>query len=369
MMKLIDIARLANVSKTTASRALADSPLVKEETKQRVKEIAAQYNYRPNTLARAVASQRSGIIGFCLLNKQFPRFGHFFFGPVLDGALQQAQEEGYHLILAANKGDYSFDEAFIKDAIEGVILSSFAPEEAIRVFQQRNIPQVVINDVLDAEHTAFIMDDNYAGGRKIMRHLIEDCGHRKIAILTSRLTHTSHLLRYLAYRDALAEAGLEPYRNDSFRDTDLYGEYKVFNSVISRQFSIRDIPRVGTPVVAADTQIDLGFEAVTRMIEAGDLPTAIFATSDSLAVGAVQALQRAGLRVPQDVAVAGYDDTALAEAVLPKLTTIRVNRAQIGREAVKKLAELIEDPGRDSETVYVSNELVIRESTVGRTEL
>lgn len=113
---------------------------MKEETKKRVKEIADQYNYRPNTLARAAAAQRSGILGFCLLNKQHPQFGHSFFGPILDGALQEAQSNGYHLILSANSGNYTFEEAFIQDAIEGVILSSFAPADAIRIFQQRRIP-------------------------------------------------------------------------------------------------------------------------------------------------------------------------------------------------------------------------------------
>ena len=363
-MKLIDIARLANVSKTTASRALADSPLVKEATKKRVKEIAEQYNYHPHTLARAMASQRSGILGFCLLNKQHPQFGTSFFGPVLDGALQQAQKDGYHLILAANTGNYSFEEAFIQDAIEGVILSSFDPANAIQVFQKRGIPQVVINDVLDADHTAFVIDDNYSGARAIMRHLIHDCGHRNIAIVTSRLSHTSYLLRYLAYRDALAEAGLSPYENDCFRNVDLYGGYDTFSNVIRREYGITDIPRVGTPVVVSSNRMEAGFEAVRQMIASGKLPSAIFAATDSLAVGVIKALQQAGLRIPQDVAVAGYDDVPEAVATTPALTTIRVDRNSIGQAAVRKLVQLIEHPDRKSETVYVPNKLIIRESTM-----
>ena len=82
-MKLTDIAKIANVNKSTVSRALADSPLVKEATKQRIREIAEQYNYRPNTLAQAIAIQKSGILGFCILKKKNPDFGHTFFGPVL----------------------------------------------------------------------------------------------------------------------------------------------------------------------------------------------------------------------------------------------------------------------------------------------
>ena len=106
------------------------------------------------------------------------------------------------IILSANAGNHSFDEAFIQDAIEGVILSSFDPAEAIRIFRQRNIPQVIINDVLDSNHTGFIMDDNYGGGKALMNHLIHDCG-RRIAVISDRLSHTNYLLRYLAYIDAL----------------------------------------------------------------------------------------------------------------------------------------------------------------------
>ena len=362
-MKLIDIARLANVSKTTASRALADSPLVKESTKRRVQEIAEQYNYRPHTLARAMAFQRSGILGFCLLNKKHPRFGHSFFGPVLDGALQQAQESGYHLILAANTGNYSFEEAFIQDAIEGVILSSFDSASAIRVFQQRGIPQVVINDVLEAEHTAFIMDDNYGGARALMDHLLRGCGRRRIAIITGRLTHTSYLLRYLAYRDALTEAGLPPYENNRFRTMDLYGGYKTFSPAVARRFGLAEIPRFGTPVVVSSNRSEEGYAAASAILAAGEPPTAIFVTSDSLAVGVIRALREAGLRVPQDVAVTGYDDAPVAEACFPALTTVRVDRNRIGREAVRQLVQLIEDPERESKTVWVPNQLIIREST------
>jgi len=167
------------------------------EAENAVQEIAKQYNYRPNSLAQAVAVRKSGILGFCLLHKENPSFAHTFLGPVLDGALQEAQLNGYHLILSANSGSHTFDEAFIQDAIEGVIFSSFAPAEAIRIFQSRKIPRVVINDEFDAEHVGFVLDDSYGGGKLLMEHLIRDCGRRRIAIISDRFSHTSYLLRYL----------------------------------------------------------------------------------------------------------------------------------------------------------------------------
>ncbi|MCI8329199.1 MAG: LacI family transcriptional regulator [Oscillibacter sp.] len=363
-MKLIDIARIANVSKSTASRALADSPLVKDSTKRRVQEIAKQYNYRPNSLAQAVAVRKSGILGFCLLHKENPSFAHTFLGPVLDGALQEAQLHGYHLILSANSGSHTFDEAFIQDAIEGVIFSSFAPAEAIRIFQSRKIPRVVINDELDAEHVGFVLDDSYGGGKLLMEHLIRDCGRRRIAIISDRFSHTSYLLRYLAYIDALQSNSLAPYENEAFRNDDLYEGHEPTSDTILPQHQYTSIPRFGTPIITPGIHMDHGYAAVLRLIQTGDLPDAIFVTSDSLAVGVIRALKDAGIRVPEDIAVTGYDRTNSSDVVVPPLTTVQVNCEEIGRSAIRTLIEFIESPQKESKTIYIPNQLVIRGSTV-----
>lgn len=363
-MKLIDIARMANVSKATASRALADSPLVKDSTRQRVQEIARQYNYRPNSLAQAVAVRKSGIIGFSLVKKEDPTFGHTFLGPVLDGAIQEAQASGYHLILSANTGNRTFDEAFIQDAIEGIIFASFAPAEAVRYFQERKIPQVVINDVLDAEHVGFVLDDNYRGGRALMEHLIHDCGRRRIAIISDRLSHASYLFRYLAYIDVLREKSLAPYANKAFQNDDLYGAYQPSSEIVLRQHSLTDIPRFGTPIITPGTEIQQGYAAAARIIQTGDLPDAVFVTADSLAVGVIRALTDAGVRVPEDIAVTGYDRTDISDVVVPALTTVQVNRREIGHSAMKLLIKFIKNPQRESEILHIPNELIIRGSTV-----
>lgn len=365
MLKLADIAALAQVSKTTASRALADSPLVKEETKELVRSIAKQYNYRPHTLASAVARKKSGIIGFCLLNKENPSFGHPFFGPVLDGAIEQARQDNYHLILAANKGsDYVFEEPFMQDCIEGVVLSSFAPEKAVLEFKKRGIPQVVINDVLYTENNTFIVDNNYGGALRLMKHLIKEKGHRRIGFISDRLSHTSYLLRYYAYLQAHKEAKIEPYYNPKLPQCDLYGGFDLSSEFFPRLYGYTDpVPRVGSPMIVVGVRSDVGYEATKRLIETGDLPTAIFATADLLAIGAIHALQEAGLRVPQDVAVAGYDDMLSASAVRPALTTVRVNRREIGRAAIRELEKLIRQPTKESSIIYIDNELIIREST------
>lgn len=364
MMKLDDIAALAKVSKTTASRALADSPLVKEETKALIREIAKAHNYKPNTLASAFARKKSGIIGFCLLNKDHPSFGHPFFGPVLDGALEQARKDNYHIILAANKGsDYVFEEPFMQDCIEGVVLSSFAPVKAVQEFKKRGIPQVLINDVLNTENNTFIMDDNYGGAYQLMQHLMKDKGHFRIGFLTDRLSHTSYLLRYFAYIDAHRDAGLPVYSNDKLPLFDLEGGFSLSSDYYLKKYGYDDIPRIGSPMVVVGVKSAAGYEAVKQLIATGDLPSAIFAVSDSLAIGAIHALQDAGLRVPEDVAVVGYDDIISSTAVRPALTTVRVNRKEIGRTAIQELEKLIENPEQETKIIYIKNNLILRKSS------
>ncbi|MGH0052373.1 MAG: LacI family DNA-binding transcriptional regulator [Sphaerochaetaceae bacterium] len=363
-MKLDDIAALAKVSKATASRALSDSPKVKKSTKELIQRIAKEHNYKPHTLASAFARKKSGIIGFCLLNKNNPSFGHPFFGPVLDGALEQAREDNYHIILAANKGaDYVFEEPFMQDCIEGVVISSFAPAKAILEFKKRGIPQVLVNDVLDTKNNTFVMDDNYGGAYRLMQHLIQDRGHKSIGFLTDRLSHTSYLLRYFAYIDAHKEAGIPVYHNDKLPLSDLAGGYSPTSDYYLKKYGYDDIPLVGSPLVVVGMRPIVAYEAVKRLIATGNLPTALFAVSDSLAIGAIHALQDAGFRVPEDVAVAGYDDIISATAVTPALTTVRVDRKEIGRIAIRELETLIANPEKESNIIYVKNNLIIRKST------
>lgn len=329
-VKLSDIARLAGVSKATASRALQGSPLVKEDTKRLVMETANRLNYKPNALAQAMATKRSGIIGFLMYKKDPPYVSHTFFGPVLDGAIEEAASRGYHIVLAAaNDMADTFDEHFIQDSIDGALLVSFYPNEVIKEFKRRGIPLVVINDFVDSENNAFIVDDNYGGACAVMEHLIKEKCHKKIAHITERLDHPSYHARYRAYIDM----------------HDLYG-----------------IPVFDGLVLARSTTFQNGIEAMNRLLSQDNLPTAVFAATDSLALGAMHAIKSAGLRIPGDLAVAGYDDIQAASMSEPPLTTICVDREHIGRAAVAALMEQIAEPQKPSRIITIKNKLIIRAS-------
>ncbi len=362
--RLIDIARLAGVSKATASRALADSPLVNEETKQRVHKVAKELFYQPNALAQAVATKRSWILGFCMYRQHKPYFGHTFFGPVLDGAIEEAKLHNYHIVVAPTEQENdTFDEHFIQDSIDGAILISFKPRDAMLEFRRRNIPLVFVNDAIPSPNNAFIVDENYNGARKLMEHLILERGHQKIAFISDRLSHPSYYLRYLAYLDVHRENGIPVYENDAIRSTNLWGVYSPPEADKLSMYGLHPQPVTGTPFITEGTGSLNAFRLVKRLLETENLPTAIFAGTDSLAMGAIRAILDAGLKVPDDIAVAGYDDIEAAEIYCPALTTVRVNRNEIGRLAVQQLLAQIADPSLESRMLFVKNELIVRQST------
>lgn len=364
--RLSDIAKLAGVSKSTASRAMADSPLVGEATRLRVQQIAKNLGYVPNAMARAVATKRSGILGMCIYRKYLPFFAHTFFGPLLDGAITMAKQHGYHIIVTITDQHFdTFDEHFIQDSIDGAILVSFTPLEAVHEFRRRKIPLVLVNDVLQTPNNAFIIQDDYGGAEAMMNHLFER-GHQRIAFLSDRLSHVSYYLRYLAYLNAHHQRGIEVYHNANLApNADVWRDFARLDNDAEKIGLFGYAPRAveGTPLIVRGTSAQSGAEAVQQLLKAGDLPTAIFAAADSLAIGALGALQEAGLRVPCDIAVAGFDNIAMADSIRPSLTTVRADPFEMGQTAVLELIRQIENPLEESRVCKIDTELILREST------
>lgn len=363
--KLSDVAKLAGVSKATASRALAGSPLVAAETRLHIERIAKGLGYVPNALARAVATKRSGILGLCIYRKQLPYFAHTFFGPLLDGAMVEAKQSGYHIVVtSSDQDDDTFEEHFIQDSIDGAILTSFTPLPAVNEFRRRRIPLVLVNDVLPTQHNAFIVQDDYGGATAMMDHLFER-GHRQIAFLSDRLSHVSYHLRYLAYLNAHHRRGLPVYANPNLKPAcDPWGGYPRPDAEKLALFGLEPHAVEGTPLVVTDNTPASGARAMAALLRSGHRPTALFAAADSLAIGALHALHEAGLSVPGDMAVAGFDDIALADSVWPPLTTVKAGPFEMGAIAVRELIAQIEDPDLASRVRRVATHLVVRKSTM-----
>lgn len=363
--RLSDIARLAGVSKATASRALSGSPLVKEETRQRICQIAQEHSYQPNALAQAMATKRSGIIAFCMHKSGRPYFGHPFFGPILDGAIEECKSYDYHIVVApADPANTTFDEHFIQDSVDGVILASFTPMAAVCEFRKRQIPLVVVNDAIPTPNNPSIVADDYGGAKAITNHLMDQRGHRQIAFLSDRLSHFSYYLRYMAYLDAHRKRNIPVYTNPAVASPDPWGDkYPRPDEEKLQLLDKMPLSIAGTPLITSSTDPMEGYLATQRMLASGALPSALFAATDSLAFGAMKALREAGLRIPQDMALAGYDDLDLAKITSPPLTTVRSHPYDMGRMAVRELLAQIANPQLESRICYVSPDLVVRQST------
>jgi DNA-binding LacI/PurR family transcriptional regulator len=330
-IKLIDIARLAGVSKSTASRALGGSPFIKEETKRRILEIAEEHKYTPNSMARAMVMKRTGVVAFLIYRKNRPRIAHTFFGPILDAAIDEAAKSDYHIILAAtDEPTATFEEHFIQDSIDGAMLVSMYPDDVIREFKRRDTPIVVINKSPSLQRATYILSDNYGGACAAMEHLIVDRGHTKIAMISAEADHDSFSARCQAYVDMLAWHGIP----STFRISG--GTNSSFAS---------------------------GAMHMKELLAGGVIPTAVFAVTDTLALGAMRAIKDAGLRVPQDIAVIGFDDIEAAGMSDPPLSTIWVDREDIGRQAARSLIEQIEHPELPARVIFTRTSLVIRGST------
>ena len=363
-MRMSDIAKLAGVSKSTVSRAFSCPEMLQKETLDRVMDIARMHNYHPNTMAQAIARRHFNLVGFLQLHKSRPFFEHTFYGPALDGFMERAKARGYHVVLGATtrKNDY-FEEGFINDSIDGALLSSRDPNPFIRVFQNRSIPIVLIQNETGLDNIGMVTDDNYGGMMKIMTHLIEDRGYEDIAFVSSRLSHPCHMQRYFAYIDALEQYGLRPYMNRDLPEYDMEDAYTPNQAILSR-YGRKEIPRFGTPVIiTVSTPSEAVEKEFMKLLPLRKMPRAIVCTTDSIAVGVCRALTKSGFRIPDDVAVTGYDDVETAALCVPPLTTVHVDPYRLGAEAMELLCKYMNDPAYPSTRICLDNELIIRQSS------
>ena len=321
-----DVARLAGVSRALVSLVIRDSPKVSERSRRDVLAAAERLGYRPNLLARNLASRRTMTIGVLLNDLHNP-----FFAEVADGILEEADQTEYGVLFSTGRrrpaDEAQAVEAFLELRVDGIILvSPHIPARRIEAAAQE-VPLVVVARVLRSPVVDTVSNDERVGADLAVEHLV-GLGHEQIV----------HI-------DGGSGAGGPPRRAGYRR--------------AMRRHGLAEQARV----VHGDFTELSGSRAVSQLLGDGDLPTAIFAANDLSAVGALDRLEEAGLRVPADVSLVGYDNTGLAAMHHMSLTTIDQPRAAMGRLAVVTLLERI---GRSRTTVVnhaVLPSLVVRSST------
>jgi DNA-binding LacI/PurR family transcriptional regulator len=323
-----DIAKAAGVSHSTVSRALSDNPLIAEATRRRIQRIAQKMGYTPNAIARGLVTQRTHAIGVIVTTIEDP-----FIAEVVRGIEDVAGDHNYRVFLGTSHNDPAREVNLVKALrewrVDGVIVASSRVGALYQpLLKEIGAPIVLINNQNQqrGRYIHSISVDDTQGGELATRYLVEQ-GHRVIGYVSGPRDYAAERNRLDGYTRALAQAGI------------------AFDPALVQQGNGR-----------AD-----GGEQVARLLPHLPALTAIFCYNDMTAIGALAALKRHSVRVPDDVSLVGYDDIPFAALVDPPLTTIHQPKDEMGRMAVRMLLDLLD--GKRVENVIVPGKLVVRAST------
>jgi len=322
-----DVARAAKVSVATVSRALNDHSNVLPQTRARVQQVARELGFVPSGAARSLIMRRTQTIGVLL-----PDVYGEFFSELIRGIDTAARNHGLHLLVSGSHGDRAEGAAAMKamsGRVDGLlIMSPHLDAPALADNLPRGLPVVLMNTRGDGVEAASLVVDNYGGAHSMVRHLVGQ-GHRTIAFICGPEPNFEALERLRGYRDALAELlpDAEPL-------------------VLPGEFTEESGWRVGNRIIAMESR-----------------PDAIFAANDAMAIGCLFCLAEAGIQVPRDIALVGFDDIPLARFVNPPLTTVRVRIAELGSLALERLALAIANRHvASTKPQTLRSELVVRGS-------
>jgi len=326
-----EVARAAGVSSATVSYVVNNGPRpVANETRKKVLDAIQQLGYKPNAMARNLRLQHSTTIGLIV-----PDIHNPYFAEVARGVEQMASENGLTMVLCHSdyklEGELHYVEVLQTERSAGVIWfpATNSAEPALRIADY-GMPLVVLDRVVPGVRAPAVVADNYLGGYLAARHLI-DLGHRVIGCITrpTELYHSTERVR--GFRQALNDKHIE------------------MNAAL---------------LVNGGFRLDDGCDAAKKLIAASPRPTAIFAYNDFMAIGALRAAFELGLKVPDDLAIVGFDDIPQAAFTCPALTTISQPKLEMGRNGVALLIEEMEEPSLSSNpNPPLAVKLIVREST------
>ncbi len=313
-MNLEDVARLAGVSRSTVSRVINNDRRVSERARRRVMEVIQRYEYHPNAAARSLASRRTHILGLLVPDALSHIFSDPFFPKLVQGAIEGCNESGNNLMMLMDTPGATSVNQMYRRVVRGrhldaiVVASSVVNDPVVARLRKDGYPFVLVGRHPRFEDTSFVDTDNREGARQAVSHLLGH-GHRRIAFIGGPENMIAAMDRYDGYASALSEAGAQP-------DPEL--------------------------VVFADFTYEAGYLAMRSLLPRR--PEAVFAASDLIALGAYRALREAGVRVPDDVAVFGFDDLDAARVAEPPLSSVTQHPEELGREAVRIALRLLEHP-------------------------
>ena len=330
-----DVAHLAGVSRTTVSFVLNNisGVSISEATRQRVLDASRELNYHPNAAGRKLASGESRTLGFVMRQNPEQVFSDAFLIQVFLGVEQVASQNGFHVLLKPLEPDAvkGYTRLIYENLVDGIILSGpREDDQEIIALHEQGVP-VVLQGQIPGSNIPFVDINTVEGSRTIVNHLIS-LGHKRIGLITNASLHyTSARQRCDGYLQALQESGL------------------ALDQALIKEGNY-------TP--------NSGQTAMNELLADAPDITAVFAASDVVALGAMKAIKQAGLNIPNEIAIAGFDDIPLARYYDPPLTTISLPAFGLGWAVGERLIHLIQHDPLDQPDLFLDSNLVIRGSTV-----
>jgi LacI family transcriptional regulator len=327
---LEDIARMSGVSRSTVSRVINGDPNVNEQTRSKVQDVIQSVNFQPNLAARSLAAGRTHVLGLVIPTQVTSIFTDPYFPLVIQGAATACNPLGYSVMLWLAEPEYerrTIGQIAHNGLIDGVvILSMLMDDPLIERLLESDRPFVTIGRHPLHDEINYVDVDNRAGAYQGVSHILRT-GHKRVAVINGPDNMIASRDRYLGYQDALKERGF---------------------------------PLLPELVQTGEFSDASGYLAMTRLLP--HKPDAVFVASDAMAFAAMRAIKEAGLRVPEDIAVVGFDDIPAAATSQPPLTTVRQPIQRTGSLAAEMLIDMIEHPDPRPRRLVVPTQLVIRSS-------
>jgi LacI family transcriptional regulator len=333
-LTLEEIAKIAGVSRSTVSRVINNHPNVKADVRTHVWRVVQEQNFHPNTAAQALVNRRTQIVGLVIPQAIKAIFSDPYFPVLIQGISAACVERHYHLMLSliTSQMTDAYRRIIRGGHLDGVIVASaFTHDDGfINRLINDNFPFVLIGRQPQHRDITSVDSDNVHGAMMAVQHLVRQ-GYTRIASITGPLTMTAGIDRREGFLSAMRGAGFAPEERY---------------------------------IVEGDFSEQGGFNAMQRLLALDERPQALFVASDMMAIGALRAIRAAGLRVPEDIALVGFDDIPLASAVEPTLTTIRQPIEQLGHTAASLLLDRLNDGDGHASTqrIVLPTDLVLRES-------
>lgn len=329
MATMKDIARIAKVSTSTVSHVINNTRYVSDEIREKIMKVVNELNYTPSAVARSLKVKETKTLGMLVTATSNP-----FFAEVVSGVEQYCNQHHYNLIISSIDGNeqrlQQNIQTLIQKQVDGLLLMYSDTRHAMVEQLNLNLP-IVVMDWWPTELNADKIYENSEFGAYLATKTLIEQGHKNIAIITGKLDKSLAHNRLLGYQKALQDAHL-PINPDW--------------------------------IIESHFDFEGGVEGMKKLLQITPRPTAVFACSDTIAIGVYQVAWQQGLRIPQDISVIGYDNIMLAQYLTPPLTTIHQPKAELGKLAVEILLERIKSPDLEYKTTMLQPQLIWRASVV-----